>query len=102
MAKPKLQVLTANRLSDGTVVYLDAHEHWVEDLAAAEVARTETDAGRLVRLGDAAVRDRLVVGPYLFAVDPKADRIRPVSQREHIRALGPTAGTDLLDTHLGA
>ncbi len=98
MAKPELQVMTANRLSDGAVIYLDGENNWVEDLEGAAITRTEAEVEKLTSLAEDAVRNRVVVGPYLFAVEPRDARFIPVSQREHIRALGPTAGTDRTDT----
>lgn len=89
------QVMTANRLDDGAVVYLDRDARWVEDLASARVAETETDRSAMEHAATQAVADRLVVGPYLFAVDAGDGGPRPISQRERIRAAGPTVGTDL-------
>ena len=102
MRKPPHQVMTANRLSDGVVVYLDARDRWVEGLASALVARTETAADGLLARAELAVRERLVVGPYLFAVEPSGTDIRPIGQREHIRSLGPTVGTDFPEAREGA
>lgn len=95
MTSTTLQVLTANRLRDGVVVYLGPEAQWVEQFDGAEAASGETDSDRLQTVADAAVRDRLIVGPYLFAVDRGPLGLLPLSQRERIRAAGPTVGTDL-------
>lgn len=92
------QVMTANRLLDGAVVYLAAGSHWCADLDEAEVASTAEAVSRLERAAEAAVRQRWVVGPYLFAVAVDGAAIRPIGQRERIRAAGPTVGTDLPHT----
>jgi hypothetical protein len=102
MRAPPFQVMTANRLSDGAVVYLDTRERWVEPLAEALVAKTEIAANGLLAAAAAAVRERLIVGPYLFAVEINANVVRPISQREHIRSLGPTVGTDIPEAREGA
>ena len=102
MAKSSHRIMTANRLSDGVVVYLDAQERWVESLAAADVAETGADADSLTIRAEHAVTARLVVGPYLFPVEPDEAQAKPLSQREHIRAKGPTVGTDLPVPETGA
>jgi hypothetical protein len=101
MAKISHQIMTANRLEDGVVVYLDAQERWVENLSAAAIAETKADAKFLTARAAVAVGERRVVGPYLFPVEPGAARARPLSQREHIRALGPTVGNDFSDSRTG-
>ena len=95
MRKPAIQVMTANRLSDGVVLYLAQDDQWVEQLAAARFAKTHGAVEQLQVIADAAVHDCLVIGPYLFAVEAFDGGFRPISQREHIRALGPTVGTDM-------
>jgi hypothetical protein len=85
------QVLTANRLDDGEVVYLAADGAWVERLEEAGVLAAADDQNAL-GVGQAAERDRVVVHAYLFEITP--DR-RPVKMREIIRAAGPTVRRDL-------
>lgn len=96
--KAKTQVMTANRLGDGAVVYLAGNDKWELTLKAAEVAENEEDATRLEERAGLALKQQKVVGPYLFAVARSGDGIVPVSQREIIRAAGPTVGTDLPET----
>lgn len=79
------QVVTANRLRDGVVVYRTA-EGWTEHLADAAVA---ADAEALKPLEDAAGADlaaNRVVAVYPFEVDADEAGPRPVTQREIIRA----------------
>ena len=83
------QVLTANRLSDGEVVYLAPDGAWVEGI---EAAQNVTDAGAALTTGQQAERDLKIVHAYLFDITP--DR-RPVKMREIIRAAGLTVRTDL-------
>ena len=85
------QVLTANRLSDGEVVYLAADGVWAESIAAAQVV-TAADSDAALATGQAAERDLKIVHAYLFDITP--DR-RPVKMREIIRAAGPTVRRDL-------
>ena len=93
MAEP-VQILTANRLSDGEVVYWRAGE-WVEGLDAAEVFSDKAAADAALKAADGSVTDRLVVSPYLFDVRVEGGAIRPVKEREIIRAAGPTVRRDL-------
>lgn len=92
-------VITANRLADGRVVWLG--QGWVEQLAQAEVFTGEAAAAALLR-GQAAERARQVVGVYAAEVAPGAAGPVPVSQKERIRAAGPTAEAVLTAIALAA
>jgi len=87
-------MLTANRLRDGEVVYWRAGE-WLTGLADAEVFPESGGADAALVAADGSVRDRVVVNPYLFEVREDAGSIRPVKEREIIRAAGPTVRLDL-------
>lgn len=89
------QVLTANRLHDGEVVYLAADGAWVEDLDAASILATPAEGEAALAKGAEAERNQEVVHPYLFAVVDAVAPLRPVKKREIIRAAGPTVRTDL-------
>ena len=84
------RVLTANRLGDGAVVYRDAAGNWVESLADTAPAEDEAAQQALLAAGAADVARRLVVGPYLMDVALGTASPAPVTQRERIRAAGPT------------
>ena len=88
------QVLTANRLNDGEVVYLAADGAWVERIAGARTFATKAEGEAALAIGVEAERDQLVVHAYLFDVTP-ADATKPVKMREIIRAAGPTVRRDL-------
>ena len=90
------QVVTANRLLEGDVVYLTSSGGWTTDLAEAVIILgAEEEANRLEEAMQ-AVAQRQVVGPYLMQVEPQASGPLPLSQRERIRARrGPTAGSTL-------
>ena len=89
------QVLTANRLIDGEVVYLDAGDGWVERLDKAALLATPADGERALATGMQAETDRKVVHAYLFDVTGKGEALKPVKMREIIRAAGPTVRRDL-------
>jgi len=84
------QVVTANRLGDGRVVYLADGYLWVEEIGRARVAETEEAGKALVAIAEKAVADRIVVAPYLIDVKAEGDRVTPTRYREVLRALGPS------------
>ena len=84
------KIVTANRLSDGAVVYLRAGGIWGTALADALLlgdAEQETQALRVA--SDAHAAD-LIIGAYAMAVETQSGAMKPTSQRERIRHLGPT------------
>ena len=89
------QVLTANRLLDGEVVYLAADGAWVEDLDAAAILATKAEGEAALAKGLHAEENQQVVHAYVFDVVNAVAPLRPVKQREIIRAAGPTVRTDL-------
>jgi hypothetical protein len=89
------KIVTANRLTDGLVVYLDGAGGWSEWVGDARVAtRTEEEAA-LLEFAERPTQAVLVVGPYLMDVAADGGVPRPVSNREVIRAKGPTVRPDL-------
>ena len=82
-------IVTANRLSDGAVVYLAAEGRWTPCLERALVVAADAVAP-LLAMAERAVADRLVVAPYEFPVVAGPQGIRPTQMREVIRAAGPT------------
>jgi hypothetical protein len=89
------QVLTANRLSDGEVVYLGIAGAWVTRLGQAQALQTPVEGEAALDIGRAAERELQVVNAYLFDVVAEGGDLRPVKMREIIRAAGPTVRTDL-------
>ena len=89
------QVVIANRLSDGTVVFLATDGGWVESLQGADVALDEAAAQALLDKGLAAEGRNEVVGAELIGVAVDGGEIVPTRFRERIRSRGPTVRTDL-------
>jgi hypothetical protein len=87
-------VVTANRLLDGIVVYLAPDGGWVEELACAKLAVTEEETKALESEAAKAVAERRVVAVYPMEV-ALADGV-PVatSVRERIRASHRTTLTE--------
>jgi hypothetical protein len=88
------QMLTANRLVDGDVLYWNSGQ-WVLALKDADVFADAKDADAALAAAQKYVADNVVVNPYLFDVKTDARGIHPVKEREIIRAAGPTVRDDL-------
>lgn len=84
-----LQMVTANRLRDGAVVYLEPDGAWSPDVNRGVTGKEAATEALLVRARD-AVAHQIVVDPYLIEVAADAGDVRPLSFRERIRAQGPT------------
>ena len=91
MAAPLPQVLTANRLRTGDVVYWRAGT-WIEALGQADVFPSEAEAQAALQQAQSSVTGNVVVAPYLFDVRPDGT---PVKERELIRAAGPSIHAEL-------
>lgn len=90
-----MQIVTANRLGDGAVVYLTAERRWSEDFGSSLVIAGKEAAQAELARAEAFVKARQVVGPYLIDAAESADGPRPTSTRERIRAgRGPTTPVD--------
>lgn len=84
------KVLTANRLSDGIAVWLDASGRWTEKLQDAFVARHAEAESALENTGKQALADNLVVDVNIIDVEERNGTLWPLRLRERIRAEGPT------------
>jgi hypothetical protein len=88
------QVMTANRLLDGEVVFLGTRG-WVETIDGATVAETPEQANALDALGRQAMAVNEVVDAYLIEVAREEGQVRPLKLREYLRTVGPSVRTDL-------
>jgi hypothetical protein len=88
------QVLTANRLRIGEVVYWGNGRGWVERLDEAQLL-ADSEAETALKGAADWVRKGEVVAPYLFDVQLKDGAVVPVKMREAIRAAGPSVRPDL-------
>ena len=84
------QILTANDLRSGEVVYFTSTGGWSTYITEAQFARDELAADRLITKGEQAEREQLVVGAYLIAVDTELEVPVPVRFREQLRVGGPS------------
>jgi hypothetical protein len=91
------QMIIANRLRDGVVVFLDAEEGWDTAIAAGTVIDSEADASRLFAVAKRHETESRVIDPQLIEVEIRDGQPRPTAIREAIRAFGPTIRTDLTE-----
>ena len=89
-----VQILTANRLTSGDVVYW-RRGHWVEAMLDAELLTEHDAADAALASAQPFVASRAVVNPYLFPVRQNAGGVQPIEEREIIRAAGPSVRRDL-------
>ena len=89
------QIVTANRLADGVVVFQDAGGGWAEDFALAAVYADAAALEAALALGAEAVALSQVVDPYAVEVEWRNGHYAPKTLREAIRASGPTVRRDL-------
>ena len=86
-------VVTANRLLDGIVVYLAPDGSWTEQLAHARLAKTEEETKALEAEAAKAVKGRKVVAVYPMEVANQNGQLVALSIRERIRAAHRTTLT---------
>ncbi|NQV43907.1 MAG: DUF2849 domain-containing protein [Rhodospirillales bacterium] len=85
-----LQIVTANRLIDGAVVYFTTDDTWSPWIADARTLDNGPSADTTLTLAHASAGRNEVVDPYLIDVAQEAQTIKPVRYRETIRAKGPS------------
>jgi hypothetical protein len=91
----KGQVMTANRLRDGEVVFLTRSGQWNEKIDEAVLAQEPQAVAALEARAVEDSKATLVTGTYLFDAERLDGRIRATHIRERIRTLGPTVRLDL-------
>ncbi len=84
------KIVSANRLSDGIVVYCGADGAWVATLEDARACADDTEANAALVSARGDVRRNLVVDPFLVEVEAGAEGLGPITLRNAIRARGPT------------
>ena len=92
---PAVSLLTANRLGDGIVVFLDFEGVWSERIEAAAVARSPDEARALEARGHHDAGRNMVVEPYLIEVRESGGGFVPVRTRERVRIAGPSVLGDV-------
>ncbi|MDC7682740.1 DUF2849 domain-containing protein [Asticcacaulis sp. BYS171W] len=93
-----MKLLTANRLTDGLVLWYrdgDDLSGWTEN--AVDAARLDDEAATAL-LDVWKARETLLVAPYLVPLVDDHTLVKREYVREFVRANGPTIGQTALDT----
>jgi len=85
---PLSQVVTANDLLQGDVIYLTADDSWTRNLSGAELITDEAHAQ--LRLLEAERQQISIVGAYLANVFAGPTGLATTHFREEFRATGPS------------
>jgi hypothetical protein len=88
-------MITANRLSDGVVVFQDADGAWIEDFNHAALLSDEDALAAALSLAQQSAANNEIVEPYAIDLESRAGHLTPKALREAIRASGPTVRRDL-------
>ncbi|MBO1324154.1 DUF2849 domain-containing protein [Acetobacter sp. TBRC 12305] len=88
-----LSVVTANRLLDGRIVWLEPNGTWGLAIKGAQTFPNADMVDVLARQNACAARDQ-VVGIYGVQVEPGSSGPEPVTTREQIRAFGPSVHSE--------
>ena len=83
------QIVTANDLLEGDVIYLTKDHNWSREHSDALVAKTHEEAVELLALG--AKQADIIVGAYLANIKFDEDgKPAPIHFREAFRTRGPS------------
>lgn len=89
-----MQVITANSLGDGRVVF-QTPTGWSHDIGLADVLDTPTALETALARANLAAAQNRVVEPYAIDVKRGPGGLQPTKLRERIRADGPTTGNSM-------
>jgi hypothetical protein len=89
------EMITANRLADGLVVFLDAEGEWSEDFHRGAILADPAAREEALARAAASAAANEVVDPYPIELELRAGHLAPRALRERIRASGPTVRADL-------
>jgi len=84
-----LQLVTANRLNDGKVIYFAGNGAWSAAIDKARLVEAK-DGAALLAEAQAGPAPHPAVAPVLIDAGRENGRIVPATLRERIRAFGPT------------
>jgi sulfite reductase (NADPH) hemoprotein beta-component len=88
------QLVIANRLDDGRVVFLKECGEWSVNAADAAVAEAPEALDKLEALGKEASSSNFVVDPQLVPAET-GDAISPAHMKQAMQAKGPSVRPDL-------
>lgn len=88
-----MQIITANRLIDGIVVYFTPQGTWEHDVSSALVCDDDDNQQSTLTRANIGVENNQVIDPYLIQVSVENSVITPLRLGERIRANGPSYST---------
>jgi Protein of unknown function (DUF2849) len=88
-------MVTANRLSDGLVVFLTAEGGWSEDFHLGAILSDEAAKASALETSAKSAAANTIVDPYWIDLERRGGHFVPKALREAIRASGPTMRRDL-------
>lgn len=91
------QMIIANRLRDGLVVFLADGDRWETAIASGALVDSDAEAARLLAIAKRHEAEGQVIDPQPIDVVVEGGKPRPTAIREAIRAFGPTVRTDLTE-----
>jgi hypothetical protein len=94
-------VITANRLTDGLVVFQASDDSWTEDFNRAAVLTDPKATAVALKRAKEDDTNNIIVDPYAIVVEERNGHLAPKALREAIRATGPTIRRDLGKQALG-
>ncbi len=89
------QMIIANRLVDGAVVFLAPDDAWEPSIERGEIVDDAALADRRLAVAKDHETASIVIDPQLIEIEIDGGKARPTAIREAIRAFGPTVRTDL-------
>ena len=89
-----LNILTANSLLSGGVVFLTNHGDWSQFISLARVFDDDDSVQNLEASGQQAVGEQIIVEPFLINITIEKGVPRPVRFRERLRVGGPSVRND--------
>ena len=94
-------IITANRLTDGVVVFQTAAGSWTEDFNRAVALSDPQATADALKRAKQDEANNVVVDAYAIVVEERNGHLAPKALREAIRATGPTIRRDLGKQALG-
>ena len=83
------QILTANNLFSGEVIYLKLKKKWVDSPDKASVFDNQEEADKALAFANLQIGE--LVDAYLIDVElTPAGKLKPKTYREQLRSIGPT------------
>ena len=90
----KTQILTANDLLSGGVVFLSTEGNWSSTISDAWISDNSESVELFESLGRRAEKKQLVVGAFLIDIKIENGSPQPIRFREQLRVNGPSLNVE--------